>query len=53
MKTILYTLIALFLTANFTACTADSIADNEPLTVEEVATDGGNGHVGSEDEGGN
>ncbi|MEW7291644.1 hypothetical protein [Aquimarina sp. 2304DJ70-9] len=52
MKTIFYILIALFMTTSFTACTADSIADNEAPAIEEVAT--GDGHVDTngEDSGG-
>ncbi len=51
MKTIYYILIALFMTASFTSCTADSVADNEDISIEEVGTTGGTGHVGDEDEG--
>ncbi len=53
MKTIFYILIALFMTTSFTACTADSIADNEAPAIDEVATNGGHGQVDDEDQGGN
>ncbi len=51
MKTIYYILIALFITANLTSCTADSIADNENVPMEENATGGEHGDVDAEDEG--
>ncbi len=45
MKTIFYILMTLFMTASFTACTADSIAE-EDIALEEVGTgNGGNGGV--------
>ncbi|WP_161634449.1 hypothetical protein [Aquimarina pacifica] len=50
MKTLFYILITLFITANLTSCTADSIADNEPLPIEEVATTGGDGEVDDEED---
>ncbi len=45
MKTIFYILIALFMTTSFTACTADSVADNVDVSTEEVATNGQDGTV--------
>jgi hypothetical protein len=53
MKPIFYILIALFITANLTSCTTDNIADNESISIETVATNGEDGHVDDEDEGGN
>ncbi len=53
MKTIFYILIALFMTASFTSCTADSITDNSEIAPEELATTGEDGQVEHEDEGGN
>ncbi|WP_167571831.1 hypothetical protein [Aquimarina algiphila] len=52
MKTITYLLIALFITANLTSCTADSVANDEDISAELVATNGENGQVDSEDAGG-
>ncbi|WP_271765745.1 hypothetical protein [Aquimarina algiphila] len=53
MKTITYLLIALFITANLTSCTADSVANDEDISAELVATDGHDGQVSDEDESGN
>ncbi len=54
MKTIFYILTILFISANFTSCTDDSLAETESLYVDEVvATTGEHGHVEDEDEGGN
>jgi len=50
MKTIIYLLLALFMTASFTACTTDSVADNVNLDTETVAT-GGDGHVDPDEDG--
>jgi len=52
MKTVSYILMALFITASFTSCTADAINDNEDISAEQVAT--GDGQVDpNEDTGGN
>ncbi|WP_160114023.1 hypothetical protein [Aquimarina sp. AU119] len=51
MKTISYLLIALFITANLTSCTADSVANDEDISAELVAT-GNDGSVDEEDESG-
>ncbi len=44
MKTIIYILVALFMTASFTSCTADSIADKD-ISAEEIVATNGDGHV--------
>lgn len=49
MKTILYTLVALFMIGSFTSCTTDSVAD-EDVSFEYYAT--GDGQVEEEDQGG-
>ncbi|MEW7278817.1 hypothetical protein ABW636_09490 [Aquimarina sp. 2201CG1-2-11] len=49
MRTIYYILIALFMTVSFTACTSDSIAENEPTFEEEAGTPGDDGKVEEED----
>ncbi|WP_282081016.1 hypothetical protein [Aquimarina algiphila] len=50
MKTITYLLIALFITANLTSCTADSVANDEDISAEQFAT-GDDGQVETGDEG--
>lgn len=45
MKTISYLLIALFITANLTSCTADSVTNDEDISAELVATEGDDGQV--------
>ncbi|SHJ30473.1 hypothetical protein [Aquimarina spongiae] len=50
MKTILYTLVALFMIGSFTSCTTDSVAD-EDVSFEYYSTTGENGQMGGEDEG--
>ena len=52
MKTILYTLVALFMIGSFTSCTTDSVAD-EDVSFEYYATEGADGDVTEEDQGGN
>ncbi|WP_282085393.1 hypothetical protein [Aquimarina algiphila] len=52
MKTITYLLIALFITANLTSCTADSVANDEDISAELVATDGHGSVETTEDTGG-
>ncbi|WP_175392680.1 hypothetical protein [Aquimarina megaterium] len=52
MRTFLYLLMTLFITANLASCTADNINDTEDISVETVATEGDNGQVESEDGGG-
>lgn len=52
MKTILYTLVALFMIGSFTSCTTDSVAD-EDVSFEFHATEGGDTDVTEEDQGGN
>ncbi|WP_271783211.1 hypothetical protein [Aquimarina algiphila] len=52
MKTITYLLIALFITANLTSCTADSVANDEDISAELVSTDNDT-QYGDEDESGN
>ncbi len=51
MKTIFYLIIALFITANLTSCTADSVANDEDISAEQFATTGENGEVDTGDEG--
>ncbi|WP_158447943.1 hypothetical protein [Aquimarina longa] len=53
MKTVFYILIALFITSSFISCTADTIADNEDTSIDQVATVGNDGQYEEEDEGGN
>ena len=54
MRTICYILIALFMTIGFTACTADSIAENEPNFEETSGENGQDWNVDNdEDRGGN
>lgn len=50
MKTVFYILIALFMTASFTSCTAENINDDSNISAEQVAT-GEDGTVTGEDEG--
>ncbi len=50
MKTILYTLVALFMIGSFTSCTTDSVAD-EDISFEFHATTGENGQMDEDDEG--
>ncbi|WP_160111921.1 hypothetical protein [Aquimarina sp. AU58] len=45
MRTFLYLLMTLFITANLASCTADNINDTEDISVETVGTDGDNGEV--------
>lgn len=45
MKNVFYILIALFITASFTSCTADAINDSEDISAEQVATEGQDGQV--------
>lgn len=53
MRTFLYLLITLFITASITSCTADNINDTEDISAETVATDGSDGEVDTnEDTGG-
>ncbi|MBG6131811.1 hypothetical protein IWQ47_003447 [Aquimarina sp. EL_43] len=53
MRTFLYLLMTLFITANLASCTADNINDTEDISVETVAT-GDDGQVNNdEDNGGN
>lgn len=40
MKTFLYLLMTLFITANLASCTADNINDTEDISAETVATEG-------------
>ncbi len=49
MRTFLYLLMTLFITANLASCTADNINDTEDISIETVAT--GDGTVDAEDEG--
>ncbi len=51
MKTVSYILMALFIIASFTSCTADAISDNEDISVEQVATEGQDGQIDPEDVG--
>lgn len=53
MKAVYYLLIVLFIGVNVTSCTTDSITDTESIQLEELATEGEDGHVEAEDEGGN
>ncbi|GAA3520492.1 hypothetical protein GCM10022393_38410 [Aquimarina addita] len=53
MKTIYYTLIVLFMGANFISCTTDNITDTEEIQLEEFKTTGEDGEYEPEDEGGN
>lgn len=48
MKTVSYILMALFITASFTSCTADAINDNEDISAEQVATEGQDGQIDPE-----
>lgn len=50
MKTVFYILIALFMTASFTSCTAENINDDSNISAEQFATEG-HGEVDPEDEG--
>ncbi|WP_438425861.1 hypothetical protein [Aquimarina macrocephali] len=54
MRTFLYLLMTLFMTANLASCTADNINDTEDISAETVATEGHDGTVDTnEDTGGN
>ncbi len=51
MKTIFYILTILFISANFTSCTDDSLAETESLYVDEVvATTGEDGGMTDQDD---
>jgi hypothetical protein len=50
MKTFLYLLMTLFMTANLASCTADNINDTEDISAETVATEDGQVDT-NEDEG--
>ncbi|WP_159099325.1 hypothetical protein [Aquimarina spinulae] len=50
MRTFLYLLMTLFITANLASCTADNINDTEDISIETVGTE--DGQVESEDGGG-
>ena len=52
MKTILYTLVALFMIGSFTSCTTDSVAD-EDVSFEFHATEGADYEDTPGDQGGN
>ena len=45
MKTALYIMIALFMGANLTSCTTDSIAEIEEVPADVLATEGDDGQV--------
>ncbi|WP_165583330.1 hypothetical protein [Aquimarina atlantica] len=52
MRTFLYLLMTLFITANLASCTADNINDTEDISIETVATEGDGTVDTNEDTGG-